>query len=132
MAVVIDSSYAMALVLPDEEPPATASEVLTSELIAPQLFAVEVANSSLNSVRRKRYRSEEALRVCEAIELLGIVVRSGPDFGPTHSLHLAQSYGLSAYDASYVELALLQRATLATCDLAMADAARKLGLQVFD
>ena len=55
MTVVLDSSYAMALALPDEVPPSTSAEVLAQALIAPHLFPWEVANAALNSVRRRRY-----------------------------------------------------------------------------
>jgi len=130
MPVVIDSSYAMALVLPDEQAPATAADVLASELIAPFLFPVEVANAALNSIRRKRYGTDEAQRVCDAIESLSVSVLPGPDVIPTQRLRQAQAFGLSVYDALYLDLALTQRATLATCDLALADAARRVGVQV--
>jgi predicted nucleic acid-binding protein len=132
MPVVIDSSYALALVLPDEQAPATAAAVLASELIAPFLFPVEVANAALNSVRRKRYAADEAQRVCEAIESLAVGVQAGPELGPAHLLRQARAFGLSAYDALYLDLAMTQRAALATCDLALADAARRIGVPVHD
>ena len=44
---------------------------------------------------------------------------------------LARSYGLTAYDAMYLELALRRGAPLATFDSQLADATRKAGGRVF-
>ena len=43
---------------------------------------------------------------------------------------LARQYGLTVYDAAYLELALRRGATLATTDAALAKAARKAGVAV--
>jgi len=128
--VVLDSSYAMALALPDEAPPASSDDVLAQGLIAPHIFSLEVANASLNSVRRRRYAPEDAVRVCEVIERLGVEAVAPPDVGPAYHLRLALAHGLTAYDAMYLDLALTRRCALATCDTALAAAARKVGVQV--
>ena len=128
--VVLDSSYAMSLALPDESPPASSDEVLSQALIAPHIFNVEIANASLNGVRRKRYGPDEATRVCDAIHGLGVDVQMPPDVSPTYHLRLALAHGLSACDAMYLDLALTQRCPLATRDAGLATAARKAGLQV--
>jgi predicted nucleic acid-binding protein len=47
------------------------------------------------------------------------------------TLHLARRYRLSAYDASYLELALRAGLPLATLDEALAGAARKAGVRPF-
>lgn len=49
----------------------------------------------------------------------------------TDTLHLARRYRLSAYDASYLELALRAGLPLATLDQALAGAARKAGVKRF-
>lgn len=49
----------------------------------------------------------------------------------TDTLHLARRYGLSAYDASYLELALRAGLPLATLDSDLAKAARKAGVRRF-
>jgi predicted nucleic acid-binding protein len=130
MRVVLDSSYAMALALPDETEPASRTEVLGMTLIAPHIFPVEVANASLNSVRRRRYDPAEAAQVCRAIEELGVDVLAPPAVGPSHHLRFALAHGLSAYDAMYLDLALAQRCPLATRDLPLAAAAKNAGLLV--
>ncbi len=131
MPIVLDSSYALALVLPDEQPPETAATVLDDDLIAPHLFPVEVANALLNGVRRKRYAASDAPDVCEAIERLSVGVLPASDLGAAHHLRIAQAHGLTAYDALYLDLALTRRCGMATRDKLMADAARKAGVQVY-
>ena len=130
MTIVLDSSYAMALALPDERPPATRAEVLGQALIAPHLFPVEVANAALNSVRRGRYSPEDADKVCRSIEGLNVDVVAPPGAGPSYYARLALAHGLSAYDAMYLDLALARRCPLATSDIRLAAAARKAGVEV--
>lgn len=49
----------------------------------------------------------------------------------TDTLHLARRYRLSAYDASYLELALRTGMPIATLDADLAKAARKAGVRRF-
>ncbi|MEP7300375.1 MAG: type II toxin-antitoxin system VapC family toxin [Caldimonas sp.] len=130
MTVVLDSSYAMALALPDEVALATRAEVLAQALIAPHLFPVEVANASLNSVRRRRYPPEDADRVCRTIEALRVDVITPSGVGPSYYARLALAHGLSACDAMYLDLALARRCPLATADVKLARAARRAGIEV--
>ena len=128
--IVLDSSYALALTLPDETPPASSAEVLARALIAPHIFPLEVANAALNSVRRRRYLPEEADQVCQVIEALNVEVLAPPAVGPRHHVRMALAHGLTAYDALYLDLAFTQRCPLATRDAALGAAARKAGLEV--
>jgi predicted nucleic acid-binding protein len=48
-----------------------------------------------------------------------------------NSLALARAHRLTAYDATYLELALRRGAPLATFDQKLAEAARKAGGRVF-
>ncbi len=49
----------------------------------------------------------------------------------TDTLHLARRYGLSSYDASYLELALRAGLSLAALDTDLSKAARKAGVKRF-
>ena len=134
MPLVLDSSYAMALVLPDEAPLASSAEALAQALIAPHLFPVEVANAALNSVRRRRYAPEDADNLCRMIESLHVEVVAPSGAGRGYYARLALAHGLSAYDALYLDLdldlALARRCPLATADTRLAAAARKAGIEV--
>jgi predicted nucleic acid-binding protein len=46
-------------------------------------------------------------------------------------LPLAQAYGLSAYDAAYLEVAIRRGALLTTLDARLGKAARKAGVEIF-
>ena len=69
------------------------------------------------------------------LEMLGAAPISADDatFAQVLSdtLHLARRYRLSAYDASYLELALRAGLSLATLDEDLAKAARKAGVKRF-
>lgn len=47
-------------------------------------------------------------------------------------LPLAREYGLSAYDAAYLELSIRQGAPLATLDDRLGKAARRAGVTIFE
>ncbi len=129
--IVLDSSYALALAFPDESPPRSRDAVLAQPLIAPHIFPVEVANAALNSVRRRRYLPQDAERICTVIEALAVAAEPPPPVGPAFHLRMALAHGLTAYDALYLDLAQVRRSPLATCDAALAAAARKAGIEVF-
>jgi hypothetical protein len=48
----------------------------------------------------------------------------------TSTLHLADRFGLTLYDAAYLELAQRRSLPLASLDLALCDAARRLGVDL--
>lgn len=48
-----------------------------------------------------------------------------------HVLPLARDYGLSAYDAAYLELAIRHNSPLATIDRGLRKAARRGGIEIF-
>lgn len=130
MAVVLDSSYALALAFPDEHPPVSQDRVLAQALIAPHIFPVDVANAALDSVRRRRYAPSEAERICQVIEALAVDTQAQPLVGPAFHLRMALAHGLTACDAMYLDLAQVRRSPLATRDALLAAAARKAGIEV--
>ena len=131
MTIVLDSSYALALAFPDENPPDSSQHVLGQPLVAPHIFLIEVANAALNSVRRHRYLPAEAERICQLIEGLAVEPAPPPEVGAAFHLRMALAHGLTAYDALYLDLAQVNRCPLATRDAVLAAAARKAGIEVF-
>jgi len=65
--------------------------------------------------------------------LTGIVVDASQTVADTVSsvLPLAREYGLSAYDAAYLDVAVRQGASLATLDGALRQAGRSAGIKIF-
>ena len=136
MPLVVDASVALAWVFPDESS-AYAEAVLTlvekEGLRVPELWAREIANGLAMAYLRKRVTSADEAAFLVALSHLIvdveqaatalIVIRDGTA--------AAIRYGLTAYDAAYVDLASRERLTLATLDTAMRKAAEQSGITVF-
>jgi predicted nucleic acid-binding protein len=132
---VLDASVAASWFFEDEggEYAATVLESLREwHAIVPSLWPLEVANVLLTAERRRRCSEAEAIRFLELLESLPIVTDEDT---PGHALHgsyqLAREYGLSAYDAAYLELAMRLGAPLATLDRQLAEAATMAGVVIF-
>lgn len=100
-------------------------------ICVPRLFFSEIANTLLVGERRGRCaagRPEEFIRI-----LLATAVCVDEDDIGTSTLRtyeLAKTYGLTAYDASYLELALRLGACLSTRDGDLRRAAEAAGVSV--
>ena len=131
---VVDSSVALAWVLPDEQDAradALADALETAPASAPTLWSLEVANALLTAQRRKRLTDREAERLFRVLEALPIEFDSAPPAQVAPAVFaLARKLGLTAYDAAYVELAKRRSLPLATLDPALAEGARKVGVAV--
>lgn len=134
MSFVVDSSIAVAWLLPDEQSPATdalATRLEDGTAVAPALWLLEVTNALLTAQRRKRLTDREVDRSLGVLTALPIDVESSlPGESLALILALARKLGLTAYDAVYVELAHRRRLPLATLDVRLAEGARKIGLEV--
>lgn len=128
MAFVLDCSVTMAWVFSDEASAATdglRDALLETRAFAPALWPVETSNALLVATRRGRIAPDEWPRIRAHLAALPIEVDS---VSATHTwgvvLDLASEHGISAYDATYLELAVRLRLPLATLDQRLADAAR--------
>ena len=65
--IVMDSSYALALVMPDEARPASVARVMQDRLLAPFIWPVEIANAMRNAVRRQRLLEDEVNGLCDGV-----------------------------------------------------------------
>ena len=131
---VVDSSVALAWILPDEQDAradSLADALQGAPACAPALWWLEVGNALLTALRRKRLTDREAERLFKVLEALPIEFDSAP---PAHVapdvFALAKKLGLTNYDAAYVELAKRRGLPLATLDAALAEGARKIGVPV--
>ncbi len=134
MSVVLDSSATLAWVHGDERTPAIDAvfdRVAERGAIVPRLWHLEVANSLTVAVRRKRISVAERADALADLALLDIAVDDETEqHAWTATTHLADLYGLSAYDAAYLELAQRKRLPLVTLDTALIRAAETAGVQV--
>lgn len=129
--IVIDSSYALACLMPDERRPNSMEHVLGEPLLAPFIWPVEVANAMRNSVLRKRMTPSTALDLGAALAGFEAAIASPLHDDPTRYFESAASHGLTAYDAIYVDLCLRQGAPLASRDDALLRAAGRAGIRTW-
>lgn len=135
-AFVVDASFGVAWVhggqATDETSAALESVRKGSELFAPSLWTIEVSNALLVLLRRgllQKERRTEALRILQAIPVK--LDQEAPPMAFTRISDLAQLYGTSAYDATYLELALRKGLPLACKDGPLRSAARKAGILIW-
>ena len=118
--IVVDASVALAWGIPDEASDYADAVLLALEdhtLIAPAIWPIELSNALIVAERRERLKPDHIERFVTLLETLPTRL----DFqGVAHTAHavlpLARAHQLSAYDATYLELALRERAPLATLD----------------
>lgn len=130
--IVVDCSYTMAMVMPDETRPASLSRALEGRLLAPALWPFEVANALRNVVRRGRLTGPDVPALCQRLEVYEIEVQAGSEGGVRQRYLASQTHELTAYDAAYLDLALQRRCALATLDARLAEAAARAGVAVLD
>jgi predicted nucleic acid-binding protein len=134
MTFVLDSSLTIAWFVPDERSALTQSllERLADEgAIVPDFWRLEIGTGLLLATRRKRLTAAQRTDVLEQLALLPIVVDIGTSLHAWKAtLQLADRFGLTLYDACYLELAQRREMALATLDGALQAAGRKLGLDM--
>ncbi len=138
MNLVLDASMTLAWQFTRVDP----AEILLAEralaelpsylVIVPALWYPEVANTLLRGERQGSISSTQtAYFLRELAELEIAADEISPRNRQSTVLELARSYGLTAYDATYLELALRRAATLASFDHKLTKAARAAGVRVF-
>lgn len=136
MPFVLDASIAVAWHLPDESAE-YAGRILDTlrggKALAPAVWPLEVANALVVAERRGRLAPGEASRASMLLSALPIVVRTLTMSDVSeYVLPLALHHGLSIYDASYLAVAIIEGAPLATADGLLRDAAVRAGIPIID
>lgn len=138
MSFVLDNSVTMRWFFGDGKPQelAYASRVLDAmkhdQAIVPVTWGLEVANVIAKAEAKAwvtEARSEAFLAMLGDVDIE--VDTATFTHALTDTLQLARRYKLSAYDASYLELALRSGLPLATLDEDLQKAAKKAGLKKF-
>jgi predicted nucleic acid-binding protein len=131
LSVVIDNSMALAWTLIDERSglaDTVLEKVMREGGHVPFIFRAEFANGLTMAVRRNRIdrgSRSEAIAFMDALKLIHDV--DGRD--RMHSaVELADAYGLTVYDAIYLDLAQQRRLPLATFDKKLIAATRHAGV----
>jgi predicted nucleic acid-binding protein len=132
--VVVDSSFVVAALIVEGHTTFAAEvlEQLADEpLAAPQLVMWEIANVLQKRIVRGVIDARDRQDVWTMLELYGLDLHQAPPSGEMDRLgQLADRHGLSAYDAAFLDLALVEGAALATLDRDLARAGVAEGLTV--
>lgn len=135
MSLVLDASLTLSWCFDDERTPAVDAaldEVVASGAVVPLLWRMEVANGLQMAIRRKRIDRDFRDRAIQHLSLLPIVVDPEADtYVWTVTLRLSDRFGLTVYDAAYLELAQRRELPLASIDKALSAAGRRLGVPIF-
>lgn len=134
MTLVLDASAALGWSL-DEKRGAVLQPVLDRVIakgaFVPSLWHLEVANGLTMAVRSGHLTSEGRDATIQDLATLDIEIDDLTEAEAWKAtIRLADLYGLTAYDAAYLELAQRLRLPLATLDRALAKAGRAAGVEI--
>ena len=138
MSFVLDNSVTMRWFFGDGKPQdlAYAGRVLDAmqdvKALVPMTWGLEVANVIAKAEEKALVTEARSGAFLEMLEDVDIEVDTATfAHALSDTLQLARRYQLSAYDASYLELALRTGLPLATLDEDLQKAARKAGVKKF-
>ncbi len=134
-AWVLDCSVALAWSLPDERSAQAdrfRRDLAVEDLLwIPALWWYELTNALTAARRRQRLTEADVVQLIDLYRRLPLSTDGAPPASTVSRIHaLAWEYGLSAYDAAYLELAQRHGCGLATLDRDLASAARSSGITV--
>jgi len=105
--------------------------LVDGEALVPAVWPLEAANTILTAVRSGRLTEAEGARVKTLVEAMPIVVvPETPRRVFAEIFSLGRQWGLSSYDASYLDLAMREGIPLATVDTRLRRAARSAGVRI--
>ena len=136
-AFVLDASITIGWMI-DRPVPARASLarrlVISGQTpVVPALWNHEVSNAVVMAARRGRLTADQFKTLADDLEELSDIVEMDPlNVRPTTLIEMARRTNLTAYDATYLELASRRRLPLATLDDQLREAARRAGLALIE
>jgi predicted nucleic acid-binding protein len=135
IAIALDASVAMTWCYPDEQS-IYAYAVLDAlderPAVVPAHWRLEIANAVLFGERKGRLSASEVLRFFALLESLAPITDTQTSARSlTDTMDLARRYGLTSYDAAYLELAMRENLVLATLDEQLRRAAEAAGVRTF-
>ena len=134
MAFVLDASMTMSWCFADENTPYSRRVLdllLDSYGEVPALWSFEVANVLAVNEKRQRLTKTASVEFLQTLSGLDIRIdRSFPAVDGKVLLPLVWRYGLTAYDAAYLELAIRKGLPLATFDKELIAAAPLEGVKL--
>lgn len=132
--IVVDASLTIAAFAQEQDTgkaQAVMAEAVRQGVWVPSLWKLEVANVLRVMVTRKR--AEQAFPDQILAALADMPINIDPETADRawrETLILSREQDLTPYDAAYLELSLRLGAALGTLDIELADAARRVGVEV--
>jgi len=131
---VLDASITLAWCFKDRATPlaeGALERLVDEQALVPELWPFEVANVLVLAERRGRISQAQAYRFVQLLGRLPISVEElGRETILGRVLTLAQTSGLTAYDAAYLALAAEAGVPLATTDEPLRQAALRVGVEL--
>ena len=130
MALVVDASMAVAWFIASQATPYTDSvleRAAEGRLHVPPLLHVEFASVLVKLMHRRKIKPDAIGSILDRLEALDLVTDRAPPTARTIAA-LCRQHSLSAYDATYFELASRLGVPLAAKDAALARIAKKAGI----
>jgi predicted nucleic acid-binding protein len=132
LSFVLDGSVALANAFADERTPETNAAMdraAAERAPVPPIWRLEIANGLLAGARRGRMSRQTMADVLAEFTRMDLAIDPDCDAHAwSATVRLSEKHALTAYDASYLELALRRPLPLATLDAALARAARAEGV----
>ncbi len=136
MPFVVDNSVTMAWVFTDEATDYTESvlqRLRGSSVTVPGIWVLEVSNVLLLGERRRRISQSQSVRFLKVLGELPISVEDAAASRVFEAvIDVGRTYGLTSYDASYLELATRRGFPLATLDGKLRQAAGQAGVALVE
>ncbi len=134
MTSVVDASVTVAWCLKDESSPladAVLAALIEDDAVVPAIWGFEVANALIAAEKRGRLTPHETPEVIAFLRSLPISIHDEDARSDMAALmETARANSLSAYDASYVHLALRSGFPLATLDARLRSACERAGVSL--
>ncbi len=134
MSFVLDASTTLAWCFDDEADrfaDACLAALAETEAVVPALWTLEVTNVLLVAERRGRISPADSDRFWALLRGLPVSV-DAEDASVETLLALGRELGLSAYDATYLDVAARLGLPLATRDTRLREAAVRRGLELYE
>jgi|SRR6188508_2935782 predicted nucleic acid-binding protein len=125
MIVVVDASAISAILFGEPDGATIQAHLRDDQMMAPHLIDFELANVSVKRIRRTPAAAGAILAMLAGLQALPIRRVAVP---PLEAAKLAARTGLTAYDASYLWLAMTHDSELVTLDNRLA----KVNLELRD
>jgi len=135
---VLDASVALSWLLDVPIPPYAAKVRKMLEdgdrAVVPAIWHLEMANTLLISTRRGKITQNDADTLLFNIESLlhGSIETRIEGISVRRAMAVARAWSLTAYDASYLELAQTEKLALSTLDVQLRNAAECAGVEFLD